>query len=270
MFKIFNWKNKSTYSVSQKDIEKVAKKSFNQFQTFLNSFTILFDNMKLEKKLEKKCKEYVNECADEIRKNYGISSNLKYSNKSLENDRFKILCIYWAGIEKLTRKKINLGEYILFKPPLGNLSDYLGVQITSDTLLLTALNIDPTLIPVTHKQKIMAIEEYNKATTLIMNILKILKDPIEFITYQEYYDYISDESKKIINKLQQKGFFNVQSLERFIVLCISYKMGLPIIDTLYICPDIIEYHNFSSSVPTENIKTMQERFFEDFLNKNRE
>jgi hypothetical protein len=133
-------------------------------------------------------------------------------------------------------------------------------SVSTDSFILNSFKVDPSILPVQYKQKIIAIDEFGLATESIILSLKSLNGPSGFTTYQDYYDYMLENSKKIINKLHDKGFYNTQDVERFTMLCTAYKIGLPAIDTLYKQPG--SSTSTSVNMPTEHLRQIQEQLFE--------
>jgi hypothetical protein len=253
----FNFlKKKSEYLITQKDIEKIAKRSFDNISFFLKCINKLADI-----KNNENYKAFTKKVINKMQEDFGIDSFLnKYKKEQLNNDNFKIMCIYSSCIERLVKKKISVTEYIVYKNLVESMVSE-NNSVSTDSFILNSFKVDPSILPVQYKQKIIAIDEFGLATESIILSLKTLNGPSGFTTYQDYYDYMFENSKKIINKLHDKGFYNTQDVERFTILCTAYKIGLPAIDTLYKQPG--SSTSTSVNMPTEHLRQIQEQLFEN-------
>jgi hypothetical protein len=252
------FKKKSEYLITQKDIEKTAKISFDNISSFLKNINKISDI-----KDDDKYKLFTKKIIEKMQDDFGIDSFLtEYKTNQLKKDNFRIMCIFNICIEKLIKRKISIAEYIIYKNIIESMISE-SSSLSTDSFILKSFKVDPSILPVQYKQKIVAIDEFGMATENIVLSLKSLNGPSGFITYQNYYDYMFEHSKKIINKLHDKGFYNTQDVERFTALCTAYKIGLPSIDTLYKSPS--ESNSITASMPTENLKQLQEQLF---ANKN--
>jgi hypothetical protein len=247
-------KKKNKYLITQKDVEKVAKRSFENISDFLKCI-----NKMATIKNNDEYKDVTKKLVSKMQDDFGVDSFLnKYKKDQLKNDNFKIMCIYNLCIEKLVNKKISISEYIIYKNIIETMVSE-NNNLSTDSFILKSFKVDPSILPIQYKQKITAIDEFGLATEIIILALKSLNGPSGFTTYQDYYDYMFENSKKIINNLHNKGFYNTQNIERFTALCTAHKIGLPSIDTLYKSPS--SSVTISSQMPTENLKKLQEQLF---------
>jgi hypothetical protein len=198
-----------------------------------------------------------------MKDDFGVDPGLvNYSKRLLDNANFKILCIYNAGIENVLKRKISISEYIIYKNILEGVVASNNNVMNIDSFILKSFSINPSILPVSYKQQIMAIDEFSMATEIVVLELKNASGPKGYITYEEYYNYMLEKAKTIIEKLHDKGFYNTQKIERLTLLCTAYKLGLQSVDTFYRSPNKIVT---TSLLTDDTLKKVQEEMFSMML-----
>lgn len=258
-FNVFNKKQKSKYLITENKIQKVAKNSFENILAFLENVSTLsvIDELNL--------KDSTRNAVDDMRKSFGIDGfGKKYDEKILDNENFRIFCIYKACLESISTRQISTPEYIIYKSILEGIVHDSVTNTSIDSFVLNKFKVDPSVLPLNYKTRIMSIDEFTKATEIIMETLVNINSANTYKSYQEYYDYMYKEVMSLVNILHEKGFYNTHDANRFTLLCIAYKIGIPPMDTFYNKP--IKTKNSAITMPSESMRDIQEQIFERMSN----
>jgi len=190
---------------------------------------------------------------------FGILPNkdIRYESIFLKNDDFKISVIFHLCLSNIIGTLLSWEAYLFIYSTFRNA--YRGVSeepMGVDSIMLKSFNVNPNAIPISCLNRNMMVDEFNKATVFIIQKLQPLKRYQEgFSNYDDYFDYMKYKAKKILSDCHDNEFYSTHEIDRFTCACISSKMKLPEIDTLYNIEGISNYNNVS----VDNIMNIQEQ-----------
>jgi hypothetical protein len=257
LFKIFSKKDdQNVIKITQKDIDRQAEIMFYDMIKIRNNIEVIFNRI-LGKKSLTFFRQYI-DSGSIIPKQ--ISMMNKYNKALLESDDYATVCLLKMCVEKVLNKKVSFTEYQSYFQILSHVSSikYDKKDLSTASMVLKNFMIDKDVLPVKFRQHIFAFDEFIVATKMITTFISKTKSISDgFKSYDDYFFYMNGEIKKLIIELQSNNFFSYQDEERFTILAVSQKNGLPINDVFY--KNIDAQQDALSSLKNSSLKKLQEK-----------
>lgn len=188
----------------------------------------------------------------------------EYNKSLLNNDDFRLSVIIHLAITNLIGEELDWESFLFHKKFLYKVCECINNENYGvETFLLKILDVDPNALSSSFIIRNNKIDEFNKASDIILFSLKYIKyfNKNDFADYDDYYDYVKERASKTISLLHNKGYFGTRPIDIFTCTCISYKMRIPVTDILYRYgpkPDI--------DMPLRQTKLMQEEILNKIFN----
>jgi len=174
-------------------------------------------------------KEAINPCLST-----SYNKGLRYKDDMLNNDNFRVEVIYHLCLCTLTEELLSWPAYNTCKSLVfDNLLSKLPDSTSSEAALLKLFKVSPMVLPESHRQYLAKLDEVYNAIDIIVESVSDCKKPYEFLTYEEFIEYIDDIAKVIRDKLLSDGYFNVHDQETLKLSIALYNLNGPPVVPLY-------------------------------------
>lgn len=209
--------------------------------------------------------KYVLNIIDKLKQEYGCDDN--FQSLSAEAFLEKGLVKFQVLLSKSYSEYFYGPEYIMSLDEFINTKEIIESSFASQisdesvyTRIVNKFRIPIEDIPREIIQMLYISDEFMFSTNYILNVIHMnLEDPKSFFTIDDYRSKISHEIEKTISFLNDKGYYGTYEKDYLIELCISYKIGYPIIGSLYITSQFEKNPN-----PYENLKRFVEQLWDNY------
>lgn len=195
---------------------------------------------------------------------FGIlpGESVLYDKTLLLNEDFKVSTIFHLCLSNICNKNLSWESYLSMKVTLEHaISETNMKKMSVDSIILNLFDVDPTILPKGFLIKTSEIDDYVKATDMIISDIEWIDDCKEYKTYDDYYNYVYQKAIVIIKKVHDSFFYGTHPLERFTPLIIAFKNKIPVMDSLYRGKDD-SFCPVPFLIPTEQMVKMQKTLLE--------
>ncbi len=181
-----------------------------------------------------------------------------YENGLLVNDHFRISVVFHLCLSTWIGHVLSWEEYIILLDILENavLEDERNrpESISPQSTILKMFDVSPSILPKAFLQKVQVVDEFSMATSIIYEeVTKTRPVSDGFESFAEYYEYMQKFVIEITKKLNEQGMYSTHELDRFTLLMIAARNGLPRFDVPYVMAGHVQ------QVPTAAIRHMVTR-----------
>ena len=248
--------NDTKFVVEEDDVQRHAPIVFECMRLHYKRLTDLGDIVPDAKYIERTISETV--------ANFGVlpEGDIKYEPSLLDNEQFRLTVIFHMCISTWLGSDIEWESYVsyldLLEKTVSSSEDNRPEPLTPQSILLKLFSVSPKVLPKGYLQLSSVFDEINRATTIIDDEVSITKPANEgFINYEAYFEYMRGEATRITNMLHGMGMFGTHELDRFTMLLIAARNGMPAFDILYTNPRISR-----PVMPGKMIKALQMKILE--------
>jgi len=256
---IIKKKSEKLYKITRKDIEKEAKLFFKECAGYQLGAKTIFSIIG----------DHFHEHWDNFLLNSAGIPNIiisqNYHESVLENIDFWSTCFYKIVIKKIIKKTVDVGTAQMY---IRALMAMLNIKYKDDVgfgnKLLKIIDIDMKIVHPEFRKYLLSSDEYYKANKIIKSSLNnIKKIDSGFINYDNYYEYVKKEVKKIIETLIKNEMFYYRNEEKFTLLVINHINSISDTAEFYVMND--HTNDVFNMIPEEQMKKVQKQLLEYYL-----
>jgi len=203
-------------------------------------YDVVRDHQEVLYKLTNKLTQKINVDSEKIMKAlepylaYSFMHGLEYKPEMLENDTFRMEVIYHLCFCIMTNDILLWPVYIVCKKiVIDTLLEEVPDIKNTEASLLQIFKVSPEVVPKSYLQYFAKISEFKTAVDIIIKELDNVKDPMSFISYEMFFDYVDEITTKLTEKLQLEGLFNYHKFKRFKIIIANFIIGGPPVMPLY-------------------------------------
>ena len=188
----------------------------------------------------------------------GVSSSdllRDYDNSMLAIDEFRITVIIYACVCLITKhSSLSIGGFRYYSTSIND-----AVPDSTDThdmikYLSENIDIDTFLVPDYIKKTMAKHVEEKEANKICNKLFDKLNDKNARSSFETFSEYMTENSRNLIDKLNSEGYMNTHSVEVLSDLMILRKIGFPVPDLYIIKGDL--------PVPKELLHALTKKMFE--------
>lgn len=160
----------------------------------------------------------------------------EYDDTLLENDEFRIVTMLYACASLISVREIdedgalNSEDVITideFRGSMSILQEVMGGEFSPNDAIRyfsERFDIDPNLIPEYVKKNLTDESEERKANQICEEKIRKLDDHSNYVEFDQYYEYIEENTKSIISTLNTEGLINTYPLDIMAILILLRKL----------------------------------------------
>lgn len=189
--------------------------------------------------------KYINNYIADAVKTFGVlpEGEVRYEDTLLDFEPFRLTVIFHLCISIWLEGEIEWEQYISFLDLLEKTVSYSDENrpdsISIQSTLLRMFSVSPKVLPKGFVQASQSIDELTQASSLISDeVQKVRLASDGFVNYHEYFEYMKGIAANITKILHEKEMYSTHGNDRFAVILISMKNGIPLFDLPYDCQKV--------------------------------